>query len=480
MEQENQEKLSRLQELRETMVDRQEILDHFGISDNQSTYFANELGINSESVKFGNVQTFVFYSKEDAELLKDTIQERWGNKLREVPEGYISSEKIKDILGRKFILMRVFESSVEVVGHRGFFSKEEEVLNYKQGRDAKKLKAKERREAKELAIAEIEREKEQKALDQKLKQEQWDANQIKEKKKRDDLKSKGWIGFQQAYMLGLPKDVNKYVRNKKIRHVDFEFGVHRLYNKEDVVFLADYLNKIALNSNSHNGLKVILKDKTDPYPYETRLFNLKFSKWKSDKKRLKSIATNEHYRNQHFTHNNVVHFDCTKCGAKKPYHEFHYVNSKKGRNGSCKQCGNIAYQGNKEKALANQKKNWKRPEVKMRRIVAACVQRDISFMIGNYYEVQTSTIWEAIQKQCGYTTEDLVQHIESQFDSNMNWDNHAMSTLGYRWEMDHIIARSELRYDSIQHPNFKKCWDISNLRPLNALENKSRWFDNLK
>ena len=135
MEQENQEKLSRLQELRETMVDRQEILDHFGISDNQSTYFANELGINSESVKFGNVQTFVFYSKEDAELLKDTIQERWGNKLREVPEGYISSEKIKDILGRKFILMRVFESSVEVVGH--ITNKGEMLKNSKQKSDEK-------------------------------------------------------------------------------------------------------------------------------------------------------------------------------------------------------------------------------------------------------------------------------------------------------------------------------------------------------
>ena len=90
--QEKQEKLQRLQELQDTMVDRQEILAHFGIKNPTSIRnFVIELGIQAQSVKL-NQETpkYVFYSKEDAKLLMDTIQEKWGHRLREVPEGYIT------------------------------------------------------------------------------------------------------------------------------------------------------------------------------------------------------------------------------------------------------------------------------------------------------------------------------------------------------------------------------------------------------
>lgn len=481
-EQEKQEKLQRLQELRDTMVDRQEILDHFGMKRSSSIRnFVIELGIQSEFVKLGPYETHVFYSKEDAKLLMDAIQEKWGHKLKEVPEGYIDSKEVLKILNRiGGVQLEKFKDKVQVFEKAGWFYNKQEVLDYVQKRDEAKAKAKERREARECKIARRERlrreREEQKLIEEQRKREEWDKECLRQKEKQRKLKDEGWIEFGEAYNLGLPKDVNKYVRNGKVRHIDFTHGVSRLYSKEDVLQIASYLEKIRSESLEKGGALVILKDQNDPFPYETRLFNLKFPKWKNDKKRQKSIKSNELYRDQHFNHNKIVEFKCTKCEEKKPYHEFRYNAKKKGRAGSCKVCEDKRYQDNKEEALKQAKERWKIPWVKMRTIVAGQIQKDISFVIGKYFEVQTSTIWNEIQKQCGYNERDLARHIEDQFGPRMSWDNHARSTQGFRWEVDHITSRSQLRYDSFSHPNFKKCWSLDNLRPIDAKENKSRWF----
>ena len=49
------------------------------------------------------------------------------------------------------------------------------------------------------------------------------------------------------------------------------------------------------------------------------------------------------------------------------------------------------------------------------------------------------------------------------------WDDNDKNT--WKWQVDHIIPQSDLPYDSIDHPNFKKCWTLSNLRPYSAKQN---------
>jgi hypothetical protein len=49
------------------------------------------------------------------------------------------------------------------------------------------------------------------------------------------------------------------------------------------------------------------------------------------------------------------------------------------------------------------------------------------------------------------------------------WDDNDPET--WTWQIDHIIPQSDLPYTSMQDENFKKCWDISNLRPLSAKQN---------
>lgn len=79
-----------------------------------------------------------------------------------------------------------------------------------------------------------------------------------------------------------------------------------------------------------------------------------------------------------------------------------------------------------------------------------------------------------------YTIEELRDHLESRFESWMSWDNwgkydpmvwndNDKST--WTWNVDHIIPHSNFIYDSMEHPNFKKCWALSNLRPLSSKQN---------
>ena len=50
----------------------------------------------------------------------------------------------------------------------------------------------------------------------------------------------------------------------------------------------------------------------------------------------------------------------------------------------------------------------------------------------------------------------------------MNWENYG------EWHIDHIYPQSKLPYDSMEHPNFLKCWALDNLQPLWAEENRKK------
>ena len=78
--------------------------------------------------------------------------------------------------------------------------------------------------------------------------------------------------------------------------------------------------------------------------------------------------------------------------------------------------------------------------------------------------------WELL---VDYALEDLMKHLESQFDENMTWENY-----GNYWHVDHICPRSLFRYTFPEDPEFKKCWSLQNLQPLEKIANfrKSNTF----
>jgi len=72
-----------------------------------------------------------------------------------------------------------------------------------------------------------------------------------------------------------------------------------------------------------------------------------------------------------------------------------------------------------------------------------------------------------------YTFQQLKEHLEKHFEPWMSWENYGGRTDGTRktWQVDHIIPHSSFNYISLEDTAFKDCWALSNLRPLEKIEN---------
>jgi hypothetical protein len=73
--------------------------------------------------------------------------------------------------------------------------------------------------------------------------------------------------------------------------------------------------------------------------------------------------------------------------------------------------------------------------------------------------------WE---KLVGYTVVQLKNHLEKQFLPGMTWENRKL------WDIDHIIPLSAFNFQSPENIDFKKAWDLKNLRPLWRFDNRSK------
>ena len=97
--------------------------------------------------------------------------------------------------------------------------------------------------------------------------------------------------------------------------------------------------------------------------------------------------------------------------------------------------------------------------------VSSNVSRSLrAAMTKNKVLKKPSRTWDALP----YTPQQLREHLESQFEDWMTWNNYG------EWHIDHIYPQSKLPYNTIEHPNFVKCWSLNNLRPLCAIENRRK------
>lgn len=68
-----------------------------------------------------------------------------------------------------------------------------------------------------------------------------------------------------------------------------------------------------------------------------------------------------------------------------------------------------------------------------------------------------------------FTYEQLREHLESQLTPEMSWSNY-----GTYWEIDHIIPKNQFNFESYEDSEFKICWSLLNLRPLEKSLNRQR------
>ena len=94
--------------------------------------------------------------------------------------------------------------------------------------------------------------------------------------------------------------------------------------------------------------------------------------------------------------------------------------------------------------------------------IAGSMSKAISKALKVVGETKRRRHWEDI---VGYTKEELVTHLENQFQPGMTWDNYG------EWHVDHIVPTAHFDITSVDCDELKKCWALSNLQPLWAADN---------
>lgn len=74
--------------------------------------------------------------------------------------------------------------------------------------------------------------------------------------------------------------------------------------------------------------------------------------------------------------------------------------------------------------------------------------------------------WE---KLVNFTVVQLRTHLEKLFTPEMTWENY-----GLYWHLDHVVPITVFNFDKPEHIDFRRCWSIKNLQPLEKLKNLSK------
>jgi predicted nucleic acid-binding Zn ribbon protein len=172
----------------------------------------------------------------------------------------------------------------------------------------------------------------------------------------------------------------------------------------------------------------------------------------------------------------IKKFTCKNCGQKKSYEEFYrdltYVSGR--RTAKCKGCiREIAREKyDPEKAKQQRIDNH---VARMRCAVAHSIRTVVARYSGEMKQMRIPEVWNHLEENLGYDAETLCEHIENQFDENMNWENWGqINNESFTWNMDHIIPQSHYAYTHLEDPRLLECWKLENLRPLDARKNISK------
>lgn len=191
--------------------------------------------------------------------------------------------------------------------------------------------------------------------------------------------------------------------------------------------------------------------------------------------------TGESCKNQHFDRrytNTGVCYACKRLQNQRHYLENPESCKERNKRSNIKNKENVYkaqrkwVENNKERVRLTKRKNklkhkLKYSEAEKERIKKKRVENPSWRLSKN----MSKAIWECLKnkknqtswlKFVDYSLEDLIDHLESKFDSETNWDNY-----GTYWHIDHIRPLSWFNLET----EFKDAWALSNLQPLERIKN---------
>jgi hypothetical protein len=120
---------------------------------------------------------------------------------------------------------------------------------------------------------------------------------------------------------------------------------------------------------------------------------------------------------------------------------------------------------NPEREREKRARRWARIEQRLSSAMRSRIRHAFARELPTLGSDKNGRSWETI---VGYTNAELKAHIERQFRGRMSWSNFG------KWQIDHIVPVSSFRFQSVDDPEFRACWALTNLRPMWAGPNRSK------
>lgn len=193
--------------------------------------------------------------------------------------------------------------------------------------------------------------------------------------------------------------------------------------------------------------------------------------WKENKEYLYEykVEWRENYSNilKHCDFHKKDYFseECPICSGERN------KNYKNGHKEEIKEYTKLYQQENRENINQyNRNRRKNNQDYNLRRAVSSSIYSMIR-------SLGASKNGKSILKYLPYSMQELKDYLEKQFEPWMTWENHGKyyskiwndsDSTTWTWQLDHIAPQSDLPYSSMEDDNFKKCWDLSNLRPYSA------------
>ena len=160
--------------------------------------------------------------------------------------------------------------------------------------------------------------------------------------------------------------------------------------------------------------------------------------------------------------------DCSKCKNLKPLREFYQDRRTPGGfYSACKRCHLIAterwHKNNFEKRRKINREHQKERRKNFKHKLDGNTATSICLALKGQ---KAGRKWETL---VGYTLQNLINHLESQFTFKMCWANY-----GSYWEVDHIKPRISFNYKYSEDLEFQQCWALNNLQPLEKTKNRAK------
>lgn len=231
--------------------------------------------------------------------------------------------------------------------------------------------------------------------------------------------------------------------------------------------------------------------------------------YESNKGRLQAAARDWHRTNASRVAVVVETKHCPKCDTTKSASEFDKDRSQlTGLRNWCKECRkekwdenraqnlitkrarykkyrdkNLAYarkytSENKEIINQKQREYKRKPEVRQAIRIYWKNRRDTDPMLrlnnatraAIYHSLQGNKKGMHWEDVVGFSLEELKRHLEKQFKPGMSWENYGDGG----WEIDHKTPLAAHNFSSPDQLDFKRAWNLKNLRPMWAPDNRSK------